>query len=293
MIKSMTAFARAENTQDDLTAVIDIRSYNSKFLDIALHIPQKYMFLEDRIKRLVSDRLSRGRIEIKSQIIDVSRAAEAFEVNEPKASAYYNALIQLKNRLNIDAEISLEIMANVAGIIKPVENTNDIEGCWAVVKDCIRNALDELCLMRQKEGDFIAGDIASRLDYIEKTAGQIAKTSGDLLPGCQDRLRERIQALTKGLVELDTGRIAQEAAFLADRSDISEEIARVASHINQFRSIMNSKEPSGRKLLFLLQEFNREFNTMGSKTGSADASYMIVDIKAELEKIREQLQNVE
>ncbi|MDO9565876.1 MAG: YicC/YloC family endoribonuclease [Candidatus Desulfaltia sp.] len=293
MIKSMTAFARAENTQDDLTAVIDIRSYNSKFLDIALHIPQKYMFLEDRIKRLVSDRLSRGRIEIKSQIIDVSKAADAFEVNEPKASAYYNALIQLKNRLNIDAEISLDIMANVAGIIKPVENTNDIEGCWAVVKDCISNALDELCLMRQKEGDFIAGDIASRLDYIEKTTGQIAKISDNLLPMYQDRLKERIQALTKGLVELDTGRIAQEAAFLADRSDISEEIARVASHINQFRSIMNSKEPSGRKLLFLLQEFNREFNTMGSKAGSADASYMIVDIKAELEKIREQLQNVE
>ncbi|MCK4468484.1 MAG: DUF1732 domain-containing protein, partial [Desulfobacterales bacterium] len=122
---------------------------------------------------------------------------------------------------------------------------------------------------------------------------QIAKISDDLLPKCQDRLRERIQALTKGLVELDTGRIAQEAAFLSDRSDISEEIARVASHINQFRSIMNSKESSGRKLIFLLQEFNREFNTMGSKTGNANAAYMIVDIKAELEKIREQLQNVE
>lgn len=289
----MTAFARAENTQDKLTAVIDIRSYNSKFLDIALHIPQKYMCLEDRIKRLVSDSLERGRIEIRAQIIDVSEAAEAFGVNEPKADAYYNALIQLKNRLNIDTEIPLDIMANVAGIIKPLENTSDIEGCWAVVKDCTSNALDELCLMRQKEGDFIAGDIAGRLDYIEKTAGQIAKKSDELLPLYKDRLRERIQALTKGLVELDTGRIAQEAAFLADRSDISEEIARVASHINQFRSIMDSNESSGRKLIFLLQEFNREFNTMGSKTGSADAAYMIVDIKAELEKIREQLQNVE
>jgi uncharacterized protein (TIGR00255 family) len=293
MIKSMTAFARAENTQDELTAIIDIRSYNSKFLDIALHIPQKYMCLEDRIKRIVSDRLARGRIEIKAQINDASKAAEGFEVNEPKAAAYYDALIELKNTLNIDTEISLDIMANVAGIIKPVEDTKNIEDCWAVVKNCISKALDELCLMRQKEGDFIAGDIASRLDYIEKTTEQIAKISDDLLPKCQDRLRERIQALTKGLVELDTGRIAQEAAFLADRSDISEEIARVASHINQFRSIMNSKESSGRKLIFLLQELNREFNTMGSKTGNANAAYMIVDIKAELEKIREQLQNVE
>lgn len=289
----MTAFARAENTQNELTAIINIRSYNSKFLDIALHIPQKYICLEDRIKRIVSSRLSRGRIEIKVQIVDTSEAAAAFEVNEPKAAAYHNAIVQLKNILNIDTEISLDIMANVAGIIKPVEDTKDIEDCWVVIKDCIGETLDELCLMRQKEGDFISGDIASRLDYIEKTVGQIAKISDDLLPRYRDRLKERIQALTKGLVELDTARIAQEAAFLADRSDISEEIARVASHINQVRSIMNSKESSGRKLIFLLQEFNREFNTMGSKTGSANAAYMIVDIKAELEKIREQLQNVE
>lgn len=293
MIKSMTAFASAENMQDNLTVAVVIRSYNSKSLDIALHIHNKYIYLEDKIKRLIPEWLARGRIEIKVRIVDDSEAAEAFDVNEPMAVAYHNALIRLKSILDIDTKISLDSMANIAGLIKPAENEIDIETCWDVTKNCMTKAMNDLCLMRQKEGDFIKNDIENRIDCIEKTVKKITEISDDLLPHYQNRLKERIHALTKGLVELDTGRIAQEAAFLADKSDISEEIERVVSHINQFRTIMNSNEPSGRKLIFLLQEFNREFNTMGAKTGNLTAAYMIVDTKTELEKIREQLQNVE
>ncbi|MBW2606785.1 MAG: DUF1732 domain-containing protein [Deltaproteobacteria bacterium] len=147
--------------------------------------------------------------------------------------------------------------------------------------------------MRSKEGNFIAADITKRLDYIENCLTQIKDKSHDLLAYYQQRLKERIDSLTKGIVEIELGRIAQEAAFLADRSDISEEIVRAASHLKQFRDIADSEESSGRKLNFLLQELNREFNTMGSKTEKAHISHIVVDVKSELEKIREQVQNVE
>jgi uncharacterized protein (TIGR00255 family) len=147
--------------------------------------------------------------------------------------------------------------------------------------------------MRKKEGDFIARDFKERLDLIEKTLRQIKRESTDLPGLYQEKLKDRIAALTKNIVEVDPGRIAQEAAFLADRSDISEEIVRARSHLKQFRVIMRAAGPSGRKLNFLLQEFTREFNTMGAKAGNAVVSHMIVGVKTELEKLREQVQNVE
>jgi uncharacterized protein (TIGR00255 family) len=182
---------------------------------------------------------------------------------------------------------------SVGGIIKPVETVTEAESIWPVIKGCLTVALDDLETMQKKEGDFIAGDLLKRLDYIEDCIGEIEHDSGELLYHYQQRLRERISALTREIVELDPGRLAQEAAFLADRSDISEEIVRAKSHIQQFRHIMDSEEPGGRKLNFLLQELHREFNTMGSKIGQADTSHRIVDVKSELEKIREQIQNVE
>ncbi|MCK5509226.1 MAG: DUF1732 domain-containing protein, partial [Desulfobacterales bacterium] len=154
-------------------------------------------------------------------------------------------------------------------------------------------ALDGLNAMRKKEGDFIGRDFINRIDFIEKSLGQIKKESENLLSHYQERLKERITALTQGMIDIDPARIAQEAAFFADRSDISEEIVRVESHIKEFRSIMDSEESAGRKLNFLLQEFSREFNTMGAKAGNSNVSHIIVAVKSELEKIREQVQNIE
>jgi len=293
MINSMTGYARSERIKESLTVTVDIRSYNSRYLDIVLNIPHRYLSLEDKIKSIVSDNLERGRIEIKLYIMDDSEESVAFEVNNNRAAAYYNALMQLKNGLNIDSQVSLDLLAGIGGVIKPVENIRNMEDCWPVIKDCINEAMGDVVAMRKKEGDFMAGDIIKRLDYIESTADKIDKESSSLLSIYQERLKDRISVLTKGMVNIDPERITQEAAFLADKSDISEEIVRVASHIKQFRAIMDAGEPAGRKLNFLLQELNREINTIGSKAGKAQLSYMVVDIKSELEKIREQLQNVE
>jgi len=293
MIKSMTGFSRAERIIEKMEIRVEARSYNSRYLDLVLRVPQTYLALEEKIKALVSEKVTRGRIEIKLHIKDDAEEACVFEVREAKAAAYHNALLRLKAMFSLDTDISLELLAGMGGIIKPAETDTDAEKYWPEIRDCISGAMDELNAMRKKEGAFIAGDFVTRLAYIEESVKEIEEKAGDLLLHYQERLKERIEALTRGMTEIDPSRIAQEAAFLADRSDISEEILRAKSHIRQFRSIMDSEDVPGRKLNFLLQEFNREFNTMGSKSGNADVSHIIVAVKSELEKIREQVQNIE
>jgi uncharacterized protein (TIGR00255 family) len=293
MMKSMTAYARAEKTADEINVSTEIRSYNSRYLDISLRIMHGYNVLEEKIKASIIEKIARGRIEVSLQINDGSDEAYDFEINIPKARAYYDRLVQLKDQLDLHSEITVDLLVREGGVIRSVEIDRDMDAVWPVVRDCVDEALNNLVEMRKKEGEFIALDITDRINRIEKSVHLIEKESSDLLYHYQQRLKERIVALTRDMVEIDPERITQEAAFLAGKSDISEEIVRVASHIKQFRTIMKSEEPAGRKLNFLLQELHREFNTMGSKTEKAHVSHTIVEVKSELEKIREQLQNVE
>ena len=293
MMKSMTAYARAEKTADEINISTEIRSYNSRYLDVSLRIMHGFNVLEEKIKALIIKKIARGRIEMSLQINDGSDEAYNFEINIPKAKAYYDRLVQLKDQLGLHSEIAVDLLVREGGVIRSVEIDRDMDAVWPVVRDCVDEALNNLVEMRKKEGEFIALDITGRINRIEESVHLIEKESSDLLFHYQQRLKERIAALTRGMVEIEPERITQEAAFLADKSDISEEIVRVMSHIKQFRTIMNSEEPAGRKLNFLLQELHREFNTMGSKTEKAHVSHTIVEVKSELEKIREQLQNVE
>jgi len=294
MIKSMTAFATAEKTVDKLTVTVDIRSYNSRHLDIFLRIPTAcQQSLEDRIKALISNRVARGRVEVRVQIDDRTDEANGLEIDRARARALVAALKELKSEFDLGNDITLDMLVGAGGIFKPVEKVPNEDVLWTAMKECTALALDDLEAMRRKEGDFIAGDIKHRLDFITDCLTHIKKGSKDLVMQYQERLKERISVLTQNLVDLDPARIAQEAAFLADRSDISEEIVRAASHLNQFHRIMNDVEPAGRKLNFLLQELNREFNTMGSKISNAEMAHRIISVKSEIEKIREQIQNVE
>jgi uncharacterized protein (TIGR00255 family) len=293
MIKSMTAFANGEKSADDLVVTVDIRSYNSRHIDIFLRIPQAYQSLEEKIKGLISDRVARGRVEVRIQIDDRADETAGLEIDHARARALVTAYNELKSEFNLENDISLDLLVSAGGIFKPAEKLPNEDALWTAVEDCLSLTLDDLEAMRRKEGDFIAGDIGRRLDFINDCLKQIKKGSKDLLIQYQERLKERLSILTQNTVELDPARVAQEAAFLADRSDISEEIVRADSHLNQFNLIMNAVKPAGRKLNFLLQELNREFNTMGSKIGNAEMAHLIIDVKSELEKIREQIQNVE
>ena len=293
MLKSMTAYASAEKTVDDIKATIEIRSYNSRHIDMFIRTPSSFQFMEDKLKELISARIARGRLEIRLQIEDRSNEAAALEIDEARTNALMAIFEQLSTRYKLKDEITLNMLLNAGGIIKPVEKSPKEEMIWSVVKDCATLALEDLEAMRRTEGDFIASDFRHRLDFISECLEQIRKGSAHLLAQYQQRLTDRIAALTQNIVELDPARIAQEAAFLADRSDISEEMTRAESHLKQFEQIMQAPEPAGRKLNFLLQELNREFNTMGSKIGDATIAHLVIDVKSELEKIREQIQNVE
>ena len=293
MIKSMTAYARAEDQCTPFTIRIEVRTYNSRHLDVALKITHGYEKLEERIKSFIAERVVRGRVEIRVQIQDDSEEGNQFEANLPRARAYHESLCALNEALKIKTPVSLETVLAGGGIVQTVEAEKDADKIWRQLIPCLEKALDDLDAMRRVEGDNLAQDFKMRLAFIEEMLEEIAGHAGQVPELYRQRLMERIEALTRGIVEIDQARIAQEAALLADRSDISEEIVRARSHVQQFKSLMADDSAAGRPLNFLLQEFNREFNTMGSKSGKAAMAHTIVAVKSELEKLREQVQNVE
>jgi uncharacterized protein (TIGR00255 family) len=293
MIKSMTAYAKSEETSAMLNVTVEIRSYNSRYLDIALKLTHGYTPLEEKIKKVIAQYINRGRLDVNVIIKDTSESEATYEVDLSRAKAYHRALLTLKKALYIEEPLNLGHLLNSVGLLRSTESEKDLDACWQVVSDALCMSLEQLDSMRLQEGAFIAADFKQRLNLIEKKLAQVNAASQGFLEMYRDRLNERITLLTKGLITLDPERIAQEAALLADRSDISEELVRVASHLQQYRNFMAGPEPAGRKLNFLLQEFNREFNTIGSKAGKSEISHLIVEVKAEIEKLREQVQNVE
>ena len=294
MIKSMTAYAEGSNTENMISAEVVIRSYNSRYLDIALHSPETCIQFEDKIKKLVKEKITRGRVEIRLSLKDESEDAIEFELDEKRALAYFKTISRLKKSLSLESEISLDHFLNIRDIIKPGNKQTDPLLLWSAVQGAMDEAIESLNTMREQEGKNLAEDLNSRLVFIENKLDIIQKQA-DIIPEIyRQKLTKRIAALTSDIESLDPVRLSQEAAILADKSDISEEIVRSRSHIKQFKEILkNENESGGRKLNFLIQEFNREFNTMGAKAGKVELSHIIVDVKSELEKIREQIQNIE
>jgi uncharacterized protein (TIGR00255 family) len=290
----MTAYSFLERRDGALTVGAEIRTYNSRHLDVVPRLPMGYAGFEENIKALVTQVMVRGRIELRLSVKDNAKADGAYEVDFNRAKAYMDAYQQIDDAFDLtSAPLTVEHLMQVPGVVQPVEQPSDIDSQWPLIAATVQEALDHVDQMRLKEGAFIGQDFVQRLNFIEQTLNDIEVSVKDLIDQYRDKLQARVSALTKGLVELDLSRIAQEAAILADRSDISEEVVRARSHIAQFRTIMGLDGAAGRKLNFLLQEFNREFNTMGAKVGQASAAHMIVTVKSELEKLREQVQNIE
>jgi uncharacterized protein (TIGR00255 family) len=293
MIHSMTAYAQGEQVHGHLTVRVTIRSYNSRHLDIALKIPSEYLPWEEAIKATVKQKVARGRVEIRLQVIDDTEAAVRYEVDQQRARAYFDALQDLNIAFDLERGITLEMFAQNRDIIKTVEVKEALEIHRPAVMACLESVVADLVQMRRNEGRHIERDLRQRLSSIQQGIDAIEVQMDGLIPYYRKRLEERIGRLTRGLVEIDPARIAQESALLADRSDIAEEIVRTKSHLNQFRNILEADAPGGRKLNFLLQELNRELNTIGSKAEKSEVAHGVVELKAEVEKIREQIQNVE
>lgn len=291
MIKSMTGFGQGSAEGDTFKVRVDIRSVNNRFLDIHTRLPQELASLEVTMKKQVQGALKRGRVDV-TVVVDQTRQA-AFEINRPLVSGYLDALNKLKSDFNLNGEMSLELVAKLPGALQISQNFGQLdEALMAGVVEALSQALVTLTEMRIVEGQGLVADMSARLDMIEKQLPTI-ESEAKRLPGVyKEKLAKRLQEII-GNGQIDETRLAQEAVMLADRSDISEEISRLKSHISQMRDVILVDDEVGKRLDFLLQEMNREANTILSKSGDLAISDAAIVIKTEVEKLREQVQNVE
>jgi uncharacterized protein (TIGR00255 family) len=288
----MTGYGRSLTATEKGDIVVEVKSINHRFCDISLKLPQRCFPLENDIKKLVQSRVTRGRIDLSVQLDCKEVEDTRFELNMPLAQQYLMLLKDLQGMLQLPGEITLDHLLTQKEIIV-AQTTNHDSACdWETLKGPLSSALDELVKMRETEGLQLKEDFLSRLNQIESRLERIRSLSGATFNEYQKSLREKIQALCKDM-EIDETRLAQEVAYLVEKSDIEEELVRVMSHVLQFRQWLETEDAVGRKLEFLVQEIHREVNTISSKAGSAEISLKVVEIKNELERIREQVQNIE
>lgn len=292
MLKSMTAYGRAESLKGTMEFIAEIRSGNNRYREIIQRIPQSLQLFEDRIRSLISSRLKRGRIEISIQIKDNDDKGLKLELNRPLIKAYVSIFDELNKELGCKQSIDLSFFSQLKETIIIKKDIVDPEEIWPDLKDVIDRAVLTLDTMRINEGKALERDFLERLDKIRRYIDEIRNRVKAIVEDYMDKLRQKINNLIQN-IEISDDRLAQEVAFIADRSDITEELIRIESHLEQFGNYMNQDDVLGRRLDFLLQEINREVNTIGSKAADSLVSQLVVEIKAELEKLREQVQNVE
>lgn len=292
MLKSMTAYGRAESLKGTMEFIVEIRSGNYRYREIVPRIPQSLQPFEERIRPIVTSRLKRGRIEISIQIKDNGDKGLKLELNRPLVKAYGNILNELNKELGYKQPIDLSFFSQLKDSIIVKQDSVDLEKIWPDLKDVIDKALLSLDIMRINEGKALEKDFLERLDRIGAYIDEIRNRAKVTVETYRDKLRQRIHQLIEDS-EINEDRLMQEVAFMAERSDVTEELIRVESHLEQFRNYMNQDDVIGRRLDFILQEINREVNTIGSKAADSFISHRVVEIKAEQEKLREQIQNVE
>jgi uncharacterized protein (TIGR00255 family) len=292
-MKSMTGYGKGTVNGDDFSVSVDLKTVNNRFLDIHLRVGTELSALEPIIKRRINSRLSRGRVDV---AVSLEKSAQvSYEINRPLIAGYVNALKQMQKDFDIGGEIDINVLARIPGALQPARNGID-DRVVAAVEQAVDLALDELEKMRLQEGETLKKELSERVHKIEQLVPTIEASAAGLADAYRLRLQKRItELLNRGgqVVEVDPARLAQEVAYLADRSDVSEEMVRLRSHLSQFREAIETEGESGKMLDFLLQELNREANTTLSKSTDLTIKEAGLAIKAEVEKLREQVQNVE
>lgn len=291
-IRSMTGFGRGRHITPEVEVVTEVKAVNHRFLDISVRLPRMYGPLEPQIRKLVSEKIGRGKIDIAVTRVGGKGGIMEVVLDNGLAASFHRSLVELKERYGLTGDISVSDMLTLKEIIVPLEKDEAVEQEWPLVKASLLEALAALDAMRTAEGSALWSDIEMRLAAIRDTAGLIAPLTEQVTAAAKEKLAKRIHELTGGL-ELDQDRLLQEVALMADKSDITEELIRLQSHVDQFLACGREGSPLGRKLDFLLQEFHREVNTVGSKSASTDIASYVVTLKTEVEKIREQTQNLE
>jgi uncharacterized protein (TIGR00255 family) len=291
-MKSMTGYGRGECSRNGMKFTVELNSVNRKQNDIAINLPHELVELEPRIRDEINARVSRGRLNVVVAYHLGSTATQHVKIDRALAKAYVRAAHQLSKEMKLAEGLTVDTLLKTPGVLKVMESVMDAGAVWPSVETALQKALAGLVKMREKEGKFLRDDLNKRLNNCRDLFTRIRDHAPQVVKRYQQQLQERIKAAGVE-IPVDDERLIKEVVFFADRSDISEELTRLESHLQQFEHNLDSKEPVGRTLDFLVQEMGREVNTIGSKANDATISQIVVQAKAELEKIREQVQNIE
>ena len=293
MLKSMTGYGKGEASSSGFRIKAELKSVNHRYLDITVKLPRYLIYLEESIKKLIKEKLGRGKVDVFINLDFESISSLEVKVDIPLAMNFKNALSDLSDQLQIEDSIRLSNILSIPDVIRTEKKDLDEASVWEMLRSAIDSALSQLVVMRESEGQQLKLDMLEKLGTIEEIVSEVKIRSPLVVEEYRKKLNERIAALLEEPAIIDQDRLAMEVAVYADKSSIDEELTRMNSHIAQFRSIIEEDGAIGRKLDFLIQEFNREVNTIGSKSSDSIIVNKVVDLKSEIEKIREQVQNIE
>lgn len=294
MIKSMTGFGRGEYNDGKRNIIVEIKSVNHRYSDITVKMPRRYSFVEDKVKNTVKEKIKRGKVDVSIMVENLTENDVNIKLNTMVAQQYFDNLKALQENFDVTGDISLEFLAGMPDVLKSIPDVDDEEEMTKCILTPVKDAAANLEKMRSIEGEKLAEDLVMRGGIIKDLVDKIEKRA-DLVPKAYtEKLRERIKDLIGNSVTIPEDRILVEAAIFADKCSITEELTRLNSHMDQLKSIIaKSSQPDGKKLDFLVQEMNREANTIGSKANDIEITNLMLQVKAEIEKIREQVQNIE
>ena len=296
MIKSMTGFGRGEYADETGKVTVEIRAVNHRYLDISVKMPRRYSFAEEAIKAAIKEKLYRGKVEVNVSIDNAGKSDSDVKLDADLAAKYYDALSTLRDSFEFgeESKVSLSLLARMPDVIKTSAAEEDEETMTQRLVSATRKAAEDICAMRETEGAKLAADLEARADTVSDIRARIEKRAPEIEKEYAAKFKARVEELLDGVYEVPEERIALEAAIFADKANITEELVRLDSHVSQLRAFLKKDgEAIGKKIDFLIQEMNREANTIGSKSNDREITSMMLDLKAEIEKIREQVQNIE
>ena len=292
MIKSMTGYGRGQQIIDGREITVEIKSVNHRYFEFSARVPRAYGYLEEKLKSFVQGKVSRGKVDVGVTIFNIEGKDAQIEVNQSIAVGYIDALRKANETIGLTDDLALSQLIRLPDIFNVIKTTEDEEVIWNLVKIVAEEALNKFVSMRETEGQKMKEDIKSRLSYISELVAKVEKRSPMVTEAYRERLYNKISEILNDK-KIDEQRILTEAAIFSEKTAVDEETVRLKSHIHQFTELLDAKESVGRKLDFLIQEFNRESNTIGSKAQDVEITRIVVELKSEIEKIREQIQNIE
>jgi len=292
MIESMTGFGCGEASDDSKTISVEVKCVNHRYFDTNIKMPRSFAKLESQLVKYLKEHLRRGRVDVYISFKNTGVPTVNVNCNEDLAKKYFSAVNVLGESLGFSDTVSINSIIKMPDVLVVESVRQDVDDMWGTISGALSDAVLSVLDMRRAEGKSMISDISSRLDVVEKTLAKIEGSSQELLETYKDRLLERLKILQKNMPDISDERLLQELVIYSDRSDISEELVRSQSHLAQIRKLFDSSESVGRKMDFIIQELNREINTIGSKSSGSSISEGVVSVKVELEKIREQIQNI-